>query len=173
MLRVALAVALILLVAAPATQSAAVHRVQFVFSQGGLPKEESLGGAVSTTNGRGHIIVPRPLRPGPSGYFEVKARVAKGDRFVHVDRVGGRMLRLVLAPIGASVAAFADGSKLLALTVRVAASTDPDCPRGRAGTLTLEDNRSEDDVLRLRLCPPMHEQLYQDGVRGRVWVQIG
>jgi hypothetical protein len=139
MLRVALAVALILLVASPATQSAAVHRVQFVFSQGGLPTEESLGGVVSTTNGRGHVTVPRPLRPGPSGYSEVKAHVAKGDRFVQVDRVRGRTMRLVLAPIGASAAAFSDGSKLIALTVRVAASTDPDCPRGRAGTLTLED----------------------------------
>jgi hypothetical protein len=102
----------------------------------------------------------------------VKAHVAKGERFVHVDRVGGRMLRLVLAPVGASAAVFGDGSQLIALTVRVAASTDPDCPRGRAATLTLEDNRSEADVIRLRLCPPVHEQHYQDGVRGRVWVQI-
>ena len=173
MLKQALALAVVATVAAPATQSASVHRARFSFSQGGLPTEEPLGGVVSTTNGTGAVTVARPLRPDLSGYFEERAHVTRGDRFVHVDRVGGRTLRLVLAPIGASVAAFSDGSKLLALTVRVAASTDPDCPRGRAGTLTLEDNRSEDDVIRLRLCPPVHEQHYQDGVRGRVWVQIG
>jgi hypothetical protein len=150
-----------------------VHRLRFSFSQQGLPTEELPGGLRSSTHGRGYVTFSRPLRPGSLGFFEGPATVGSGERFVHVDRLGRRTLRLVLMPVGAGVAAFADGSRLVALTVRVLASNDPGCPRGREGNLTLEDARSGAELLRLYLCPTDHEHHYANGVRGTVQVVIG
>jgi hypothetical protein len=148
------------------------HRLHYSFEQQGVPKEV-VGGVRSTTSGSGYVTYERPLVPGRLGYVTEEAKLAGASAIVHVDRLAGRTLRLTLRPVGAELSAYADGSRMLELNVRVVASNDPGCRAGARGTLGLDDNPSGVDVVDLYLCPTLHEHYYENGIRGRVKVVLG
>lgn len=157
--RALLAVIVAALAAGPAAAAPGfVHR--FSFSQVGTPWEVPAG-VRSTTSGHGSVVVGEPLRPGPLGLETQRASIRGSVTIEHAEAVGGRTLRLRLRAVSAELTAFADGSRFLALVVRVIQSNDPACPAGRVGDLYLLDGVSSRDAVRLYLCPPDQERFYE------------
>lgn len=169
--RLALAFAAALIACPAASSGGHVHR--FSFSQNGVPKEVARPGDVvsSSTAGAGAVTVPQPLRAGPAGLQIQRATPVGQITIRHADQLRGARVEVDLRVVGATLAAFGDGTRLLTLRVRVAGSTDRDCRAGAAGTLDLVYGPGGGDFARLYLCPTGHEHFF-DRVRGRIQVVI-
>jgi hypothetical protein len=71
----------------------------------------------------------------------------------------------------AELTAFADGSRLLDLDVRVTGSNDTACPVGSTGEAYLLDDAERRDEAKLLVCPPGWEH-YFNPLRGRIAISI-
>jgi hypothetical protein len=138
--------------------------VTFSLAQSG-PSLDSYGpAAAANLTGRGSLRVARPLVY--TGLQTQAARAAEGSI---VYQIGRR--RLVLQLERAELTAFADGSRLLDLDVRVARSNDKACPTGGTGEVYLLDDAEGRDEAKLLVCPPGWEH-YFNPLRGRIAISI-
>jgi hypothetical protein len=129
------------------------------------PSLDAYGPSTSATlSARGSLRVARP--PVSRG---VQTQDARGVSGSIVYRIGGR--RLVLRLERAELTAFADGSRLLDLDVRVTASNDAACPVGSTGEAYLLDDAQGRDEAKLLVCPPGWEH-YFNPLRGRIAISI-
>jgi hypothetical protein len=138
--------------------------VTFSLSQSGPPLDAYGPTAPATLSGTGSLRVARPLV-----YDGLQTQTARVGGAEIVYRLGWR--RLVLRVERAELTAFADGSRLLDLDVRVSGSNDPSCPRGGEGEVYLLDDVEGRDEAKLLVCPPAWEH-YFNPLRGRIAVAI-
>jgi hypothetical protein len=138
--------------------------VTFSLSQSGPPLDAYGPTAAAALRGSGSLRVARPLVY--AGLQTQTARVGSGSI---VYRIGPR--QLVLRVERAELTAFADGSRLLDLDVRVSSSGDPACPRGSVGEVYLLDDAEGRDEAKLLVCPRGWEH-YFNPLRGRIAIAI-
>ena len=138
--------------------------VTFSLSQSGPPLDAYGPTAPATLTGKGSLRVARPLV-----YEGLQTQTARVGGAEITYRLGRR--RLVLRVERAELTAFADGSRLLDLDVRVSRSNDPTCPRGSEGEVYLLDDAEGRDEAKLLVCPPAWEH-YFNPLRGRIAVVI-
>jgi hypothetical protein len=138
--------------------------VTFTLAQSG-PSLDAYGPSASATmSARGSVRVAHP--PASGGLQTQEARRVVGSI---VYRIGARRLALGLQE--AELTAFADGSRLLDLDVRVTASNDRACPVGSTGDAYLLDDAEGRDEAKLLVCPPRWEH-YFNPLRGRIAISI-
>src|SRR5262245_39881583 len=119
-----------LALALAAASLAGGHAHHFAVSQVGLPMEEVVGRGFirSVTQGQGTVVVTRSLQ---TASLRIQPARIEGRILIrHEDVLARGRLRLELLAVNASLASFADGSRLLVLTVRVVRSNDPACGVG-------------------------------------------
>jgi hypothetical protein len=138
--------------------------VTFSLAQSG-PSLDAYGPSPATSmTGRGSLRVARPLV-----YSGLQTQTARTDEGSVVYRIGRR--RLVLRVVRAELTAFADGSRLLDIDVRVSSSNDSSCPVGSKGEAYLMDDAEGRDAANLIVCPPVWDH-YFNPLRGRIAVTI-
>ena len=100
---------------------------------------------------------------------DIQTQEASGVSGSIVYRIARR--RLVLRAQRAELTAFADGSRLLDLDVRVTASSDAACPVGSTGEAYLLDDAEGRDEAKMLVCPRQWEH-YFNPLRGRIAISI-
>ena len=138
--------------------------VTFTLAQSGPSLDAYRPSASATMSARGSFQVARE-----SVSRDLQTQNARRLAGSVVYRIGGR--RLVLRAESGELTAFADGSRLLDLDVRVTASSDPACPVGSTGEAYLLDDAEGRDEAKLLVCPPGWEH-YFNPLRGRIAISI-
>ncbi len=171
-LGIALATAALLTLCPGAGAVSGAHPHRFSVSQSGLPEDAASGRFLgSSTEGAGTVWVADAL--DPDGLQIQHASLRRPVTIRHEDVFRGARPRLELRVVDATLAAFADGSRLLTLAVRVTLSNDQMCLPGSRGTVDLHDNPRGKDVVLTSLCPLGHVHYYESSAeRGRVKVVI-
>ena len=138
--------------------------VTFSLAQSG-PSLDAYGpAAAASLKANGSVLVQRP-----PVYADIQTQDARRVAGSVVYRIGGR--RLVLRAERAELTAFADGSRLLDMDVRVTRSNDASCPVGSTGEAYLLDDAGGRDEAKLLVCPPRWEH-YFNPRRGRIAISI-
>ena len=138
--------------------------VTFTLAQSGQSLDSYGPAAAATLSARGSLRVVRaPVSR------DIQTQAARDVAGSVVYRLGRR--RLVLRLERAELTAFADGSRLLDLDVRVTGSNDRACAVGSAGEVYLLDDAEGRDEAKLLVCPPGWEH-YFNPLRGRIAISI-